>query len=131
MKRPDARILLVGMICVLFLASLTACSASGRAVLAAGNPKPEMGPPSHAPAHGYRAKHTYRYYPGVEVYFDISRKLYFYQEGPRWSASVSLPAHIHAKLGDYVMIAMDSEVPYVQVAEHRHKYPPGQMKKWK
>ncbi len=25
------------------------------------------GPPAHAPAHGYRAKHKYRYYPDCSV----------------------------------------------------------------
>ena len=35
------------------------------------------GPPAHAPAHGYRAKHAYRYYPSSCVYFDASKKVYF------------------------------------------------------
>ena len=37
------------------------------------------GPPAHAKAHGYRAKHQYRYYPIVQkVYHDSERGLYFY-----------------------------------------------------
>ena len=33
------------------------------------------GPPAHAPAHGYRAKHQYRYFPSCKVYHDIDRGL--------------------------------------------------------
>jgi hypothetical protein len=43
--------------------------------------KPKGGPPPHARAHGYRAKYSYRYYPSCYVYFDISRKCYFYLSG--------------------------------------------------
>jgi hypothetical protein len=38
------------------------------------------GPPKHAKAHGYRAKHTYQYYPDAKVYYDVSRGSYFYLE---------------------------------------------------
>ena len=38
----------------------------------------ESGPPSHAPAHGYRAKHQYHYYPANEIYFDSGRGIYFF-----------------------------------------------------
>jgi hypothetical protein len=33
----------------------------------------KQGPPAHAPAHGYRAKHQYRYYPSRSVYYDTGR----------------------------------------------------------
>ncbi len=39
------------------------------------------GPPAHAPAHGYRARHSYLYYPSSYVYFDITRKVYFHMVG--------------------------------------------------
>jgi hypothetical protein len=39
-------------------------------------PVAKNGPPAHAPAHGYRAKHRYRYYPSCSVYFDIGRVLW-------------------------------------------------------
>jgi hypothetical protein len=89
------------------------------------------GPPPHAPAHGYRAKHTYRYYPDVEVYFDLTKRVYFYQESRQWSVSASLPDYLRLRLGDHVVISMASEVPYTQLAVHKQKYPPGQAKKWK
>src|SRR6266542_2137431 len=49
------------------------------------------GPPPWAPAHGYRAKHVYQYYPQSEVYFDIYTRNYFYMSGGIWQDSVSLP----------------------------------------
>jgi len=89
----------------------------------------KSGPPDHAKAHGYRAKHTYRYYPAAQAYYDVDRKAYFYLEGDKWRVSVSLPITLKAKLGDYVTIGMDSDKPYTRFEEHRTSYPPGQRKK--
>jgi hypothetical protein len=87
------------------------------------------GPPPHAPAHGYRAKYAYRYYPSSSVYYDTGRKVYFYLEGDDWRASVSLPQHLNLRLDNYVTVDMDTDKPYTRFKKHRHKYPPGQLKK--
>jgi hypothetical protein len=87
------------------------------------------GPPDHAKAHGYRAKHTYRYYPSAQAYYDVERKAYFYLEGDDWRVSVSLPISLKLQLGDYVTVEMDSDKPYTRFEEHKEKYPPGQSKK--
>lgn len=87
------------------------------------------GPPPHAPAHGYRAKYIYRYYPDCSVYHDDHRKLYFYLEGPNWRVSASLPHAIQVQLGGHVSIEMDTDKPYTHYKEHKHKYPPGKLKK--
>jgi hypothetical protein len=87
------------------------------------------GPPDHAKAHGYRAKHTYRYYPSAQAYYDVDRKAYFYLEGGNWQVSVSLPISLKLQLGDCVTIEMDSDKPYTRFEEHRRSYPPGQAKK--
>ena len=89
----------------------------------------KKGPPAHAPAHGYRAKHQYRYYPSRSVYYDTNRKIYFYLKGDHWEVAVSLPKHIRIGLGDSVSIELDTDKPYIHHAEHVKKYPPGQMKK--
>ena len=61
----------------LFFMTLNACGPTGGAIDTywdKGSPPPshnpyakyedkKNGPPAHAPAHGYRAKHHYRYYP--------------------------------------------------------------------
>ena len=87
------------------------------------------GPPAHAPAHGYRAKHQYRYYPSRSVYYDTGRKLYFYIKGDRWEVGASLPNRIRIGLGDSVKIELDTDRPYIHHSEHVKKYPPGQLKK--
>ena len=87
------------------------------------------GPPAHAPAHGYRAKHQYRYYPSRSVYYDTGRKLYFYIKGDRWEVGASLPNRIRIGLGDAVKIELDTDKPYIYHSEHVKKYPPGQLKK--
>ena len=92
--------------------------------------KPKKGgPPAHAPAHGYRAKHHYRYYPSCSVYYDSGRKLYFYLKGDNWEVGASLPSSIRVGLGDYVSMELETDKPYVYHADHVKRYPPGQMKK--
>ena len=82
------------------------------------------GPPAHAPAHGYRAKHQYRYFPSCKVYHDIDRGLYFYLKGDNWEVGASLPSHLKVGLGESVTIELDTDIPYVHNAEHIKKYPP-------
>ncbi|MGD8273488.1 MAG: hypothetical protein PVH94_09300 [Desulfobacterales bacterium] len=86
------------------------------------------GPPPHAPAHGYRAKHQYRYYPNCSVYYDYGRKIYFYIKGDHWEVGASLPNHLRVNLGGSVSIELDTAKPYIHHAEHLRKYPPGHMK---
>ncbi|MBW2603500.1 MAG: hypothetical protein JRE28_04175 [Deltaproteobacteria bacterium] len=128
------------LVIVLFLFSLSACRTTGGAVAYewgqtdSGHPHDvkkakRKGPPPHAPAHGYRAKHRYRYYPACSVYYDDYRKLYFYLEGPNWRISASLPHAIQVRLGDHVNIEIESDKPYIYYEEHKHKYPSGKFKK--
>jgi hypothetical protein len=94
-------------------------------------PLAKGGPPPWAPAHGYRAKHRYRYYPSFYVYFDVGRKLYFYLEGDSWRVSARLPIGIHLEYAQYVSIELETDRPFEFFSEHRKKYPPGQAKKKK
>jgi hypothetical protein len=89
------------------------------------------GPPSHAPAHGYRAKYHYRYYPGASVYYDAGRRIWFYIKAGDWTFGASLPAGLKAQLGEHVAIGMDEDKPYVRNAEHAAQYPPEKYKKRK
>jgi hypothetical protein len=88
-------------------------------------------PPAHAPAHGRRAQQRYRYhyYPDTAVYFDTGRGVYFYLADGGWQVSVNLPHRLRVRLGEHVSIEMDSDKPYSKHANHREKYPPGQLKK--
>ena len=87
------------------------------------------GPPPHAPAHGYRAKHHYRYYPSCSVYYDSGRELYFYLKGDNWKVGASLPSSMRIRLDDYVSLELDTGKPYTYHADHVKKYPPGKKKK--
>lgn len=80
------------------------------------------GPPGHAPAHGYRAKHQYHYYPSADVYFDTGSRIYFYLSNKTWQASATIPLSLKAKLGDHVSLALDSDKPYTRHGEHKKKY---------
>ena len=92
-------------------------------------PHVKKGPPPWAPAHGYRAKHKYRYYPSSHVYYDTGRGLYFYYSNGDWRMSVSLPSRICIAVNDFVALEMNSDKPYKYHSEVKKKYPPGKMKK--
>ena len=87
------------------------------------------GPPAHAKAHGYRAKHKYRYYPDCSVYHDAKRGLYFYIKGGNWEVGASLPNNLQMRLGESVSLELDTDRPYTYHADHAKQYPPGKMKK--
>ncbi|MEW5911027.1 MAG: hypothetical protein AB1814_00570 [Thermodesulfobacteriota bacterium] len=85
------------------------------------------GPPPWAPAHGYRAKHQYRYWPSNQIYFDPGRGLYFWLSGGGWQVGVRLPAEF-TLVGGYVTLHMDADRPYQWHKEVVTQYPPGRVK---
>jgi len=88
----------------------------------------KSGPPAHAPAHGYRAKHQYRYYPSSNVYKDIERGVYFYLKGDKWEVGASLPLPIKEGLGESVSLELETDKPYIYHNEHVKQYPPKKSK---
>ena len=91
--------------------------------------KPKKGgPPAHAPAHGYRAKHQYRYYPSSNVYKDTDKGIYFYLKGDNWEVGASLPLPLRDGLGESVSLELDTDKPYIHHAEPVKKYPPKKSK---
>lgn len=131
------RSLAVGLV---FLFAMGCASTRGTVGVGWGDPsaQPEVrrahkhGPPPHAPAHGYRAKHRYRYYPANEVYYDTGRRIYFYLEGDLWVADALLPYSLRMSLGDYEVVEMYSDKPYEHhpsfKSKGKHKAP-GHAKK--
>jgi len=89
------------------------------------------GPPAHAPAHGYRAKHQYRYYPCSKVYHDTRRGLYFYLKGDNWEVGASLPSKLQAGLGSYVNLELDTDTPFLYHKQHIKQFPRTDSKKSK
>lgn len=88
-------------------------------------PVDTQGPPPWAPAHGYRAKHHYRYYPDSRVYFDLERSVYFYYGGSGWQMSASLPSAFDLDMRGYVDLDMDEDRPYLYHSEVIKRYPAG------
>ena len=86
------------------------------------------GPPAHAPAHGYRAKHQYRYYPSSNVYKDTERGVYFYLKGDKWEVGASLPLPLREGLGESVSFELETDKPYIHHTEHVKQYPPKKSK---
>jgi outer membrane lipoprotein SlyB len=89
------------------------------------------GPPPWAPAHGYRAKHSYRYYPDSYVYYNPQRDLYYYRYAGRWVESELLPVNIYLDEGAYVVLEMDEDEPYRFHNDVVKQYPPGYKMKRK
>jgi hypothetical protein len=117
-------VLAVAGICLL---AAGGCSTTGGGVhVRGGQPKvvtAKPGPPPHAPAHGYRAKHQYRYYPQEQVYFDPVRRVFFYLEGPNWRMSASLPAPLQIRRSHYVIVEVEHHEPTVEFEKHKAKHP--------
>jgi len=90
-------------------------------------PDKRTGPPPHAPAHGYRKKVAYEYYPTANVYYDRSRKMYFYLVGNNWEMGVSLPSTLRVNVNETVYLELGTDRPYtyntehVKMRKHKHK----------
>lgn len=118
--------MILGAMLLLILASSCSMGASTGVRISSS---PRKGPPPHAPAHGYRRKHLYRYCPSCYVYFDVHRKLYFYMSDGAWQASVELPGCIHIDGGEAVHLSLWTDRPYIHFNTHKAVYPLGQLKK--
>lgn len=80
------------------------------------------GPPPWAPAHGFRAKHVYQYYPAVGVYYDVSTRMYFYMNGGSWQVAAVLPPTIAIAGIEAVSVELDTDKPYAYYDEHKAKF---------
>jgi hypothetical protein len=70
------------------------------------------GPPPWAPAHGRRAKYTYQYYPGLQVYFDPVRAHYFWFSSGTWLSGPELPPELVLPETGFVTLGMDVREPF-------------------
>jgi hypothetical protein len=82
------------------------------------------GPPPWAPAHGYRAKQQYFYYPRYNVYKDPVSGLFFSFQGGVWHKG-DLPGNVNPRhLGRNYRIEGDLDAPYQGNSSHKKKYRP-------
>lgn len=125
MLRNSMTIALCFVAALIFLSGCTVSTRGpfGQIGVSAPAPHAGSGPPPHAPAHGYRARHHYYYYPDVRVYYDTGRDVYFYLRDGEWTMSVDLPNRLRVSLGSRVSLEMEADRPYVRHREHRMKYP--------
>ena len=94
-------------------------------------------PPPHAPAHGYRAKHRYTYYPDHEIYYaPESREWFWIDRDGDWHFGVRLPERYQQFTVGGISIELDSDRPYREhdyvvqrygkgpkrKNKHKHKY---------
>ncbi len=127
--RVKCKVVVVSLLALSLLVGMLGCQ-GGRVIIedrepyGYGPPVGEPGPPPWAPAHGYRAKYHYRYYPSSYVYFDVGRNLYFYYDAGNWQVGVSLPSRIQIDFDDYVTLGMDTGRPYHYHRDVVRRYPP-------
>lgn len=95
-SRNNIRRSLLPLAAGIFALMLESCIIAGKAPAPPPPPPPapkhtRQGPPPWAPAHGYRARTQYIYFPAIEVYYDLDAGVYVYLERGRWVRSRSLP----------------------------------------
>ena len=71
---------------------------------------------------GSQVRYHYWYYPSLQVYFDVERKVYYYPENGGWHQTNSLPSR-YSPGSSHVTVDMDSDKPYRDFNQHKMKYP--------
>lgn len=117
--------IVVALVCSLALPAFAGIGINiniGGAVQSAPAPS-KGGPPPWAPAHGKRAKHSYKYYPDAQCYFDPVRATWFFLEASEWVVRATLPDRLRIGLGGPVILGMDVDRPYLHHKEVRGRHP--------
>lgn len=86
-----------------------------------------QGPPSWAPAHGYRAKTRHIYFPEYNLYYDIQKKNYIYLNNGKWTFGTKIPTTItNIRLSKSTQIELDfyGDSPQHYNNSHKTKYKP-------
>ena len=116
----------IAVICFLLFAFTGAAFAQGKSNKGSKQKEvKEAGPPSWAPAHGYRAKTRYVYFTEHNFYYDNSKGVYIYLSGKNWEVSASIPiAFRNIDLSAAVKIDLDYEEddPQKNNYDHKKKY---------
>lgn len=84
-----------------------------------------QGPPPWAPAHGYRAKTRYVYFPDQNMYYDLNARNYIYLSGSNWVVRTTLPKlFVGVNLGRSSQVELDfvGDRPYRYNTTHIVKY---------
>ena len=87
--------------------------------------KPKKGPPSWAPAHGYRANTRHIYFPEQNIYYDVQKSLYISLSGDKWQVSVNLPSifsGIDMNIAVKVELDLSTDTPQKYNSDHLVKF---------
>lgn len=88
--------------------------------------KKRHGPPSWAPAHGYRHRHVY--FPAYKCYYDNYDGMYIYYSGTRWIRTYSVPVFmVNVNLSNARVVELDYDniaTPQIYFEQHIVLYPP-------
>ncbi|PLX51273.1 MAG: hypothetical protein C0613_01375 [Desulfobulbaceae bacterium] len=125
MRFHDQKIILL----ILLLVALSALSGCRRPPLPAPGPVIiDDGHPGRRP-HQRSRYYRYRYFPAYEIYYDTSRRLYFYFSDGRWLSVRVLPRHYHIDARDYVIVELEGLKPHVHHRQMIKRYPPHKYRK--
>jgi|GEM_PF-1555685 len=80
--------------------------------------------PPWAPPEEQQARFKYQYFPSAQVYYDPVRELFFFQKNGQWVKSPGLPGYLRNRLGDFVVLEMDTNTPYIFQPQVIRYYPP-------
>lgn len=86
-----------------------------------------QGPPPWAPAHGFRAKTRFVYFPEYNFYFDLEKKVYIHFQAGKWTLSVELPArlgNLNLRNASKFELDLDIDNPQIYNAEHQMRFRP-------
>ncbi len=75
-----------------------------------------------ASANGDGAKQTYRFYPSVGIYENVSAGTYYYMSGGRWMVRKHLPPTISLDSQHFVRMELATDKPYLHYEEHEVKF---------
>ncbi len=81
--------------------------------------------PAWAPANGYRDKTRHIYFPQQNIYFDLQKEVYMYDDGGVWFIIKSVPEsykNVNLKNSPQVQLFLNSDVPFTENVAHQIKY---------
>ena len=82
-------------------------------------------PPYWAPANGYRDQTRHIYFPQQNIYYDLQKEVYMYDDGGLWFVIKSVPEkykNINLRKSPQVQLFLNTDAPYTENETHRTKY---------
>ena len=82
-------------------------------------------PPDWAPAIGYREQTRHIYFPQQNIYFDLGKEVYMYDDGGVWFIIKSVPErykNVNLRNSPQVQLFLNSDVPFTENIAHQTKY---------